>query len=101
MSLGSWQLIVISSGDAISSVFSTSSQLLRNDIMHREMFYVVSGVKNNYIHLHEVMIRALYPLVDKTLSPHSLGQTTQTFGLVLLSQIKDFTRVQNGLVSLT
>ena len=69
--------------------------------MHREMFYVVSGVKNNYIHLHEVMIRALYPLVDKTLSPHSLGQTTQTFGLVLLSQIKDFTRVQNGLVSLT
>ena len=69
--------------------------------MHREMFYVVAGVKTNYAHLHQVMIRELYPLVDKSLSPRSLGQTTQAFGLVLLSQIKDFTRDHSGPISLT
>ena len=69
--------------------------------MHREMFYVVAGVKANYVHLHGVMIRELYPLVDKSLSPRSLGQTTRAFGLVLLSQIKDFTRNHSGPISLT
>ncbi|KAI9571562.1 hypothetical protein HD554DRAFT_1788133 [Boletus coccyginus] len=77
VSLGSWRLIVISSGDAIASVYSASAQSLRNDIMHREMFYVVAGVKSNYAYLHGVMIRELYPLVDKCLSPRFLGQTTQ------------------------
>lgn len=68
--------------------------------MHREMFYVVAGVKGNYTYLHEVMIRDLYPLVDRSLSPRSLGQTTQSFGLVLLSQIKKFSRDHSGPVSL-
>ena len=68
--------------------------------MHREMFYVVSGVKSNYAYLHEVMIRDLYPLVDKCLSPRSLGHTTQAFGLVLLSEIKKFTRDHGGPMSL-
>ncbi|KAF8554768.1 cytochrome P450 [Imleria badia] len=105
VSLGSWRLIIVSSGDAISSVFTASSQLLRNDVMHPEMAYVVAGVKANYTHLHGVMIRELYPLVDRCLSPRSLGQTTQgpksqAFGLVLLSQIKNFIQDHTGPISL-
>ena len=69
--------------------------------MQREIFYVVAGVKANYAHLHEVMIHELYPLVDKSLSPCTLGQTTQAFGLVLLSQIKEFTRDHTWPISLT
>lgn len=69
--------------------------------MHREMFYVVAGVKANYTYLHEVMIRELYPLVDRCLSPRSLGQTTQAFGLILLSHIKNFIRDHSGSISIT
>ncbi|KAH0828125.1 cytochrome P450 [Lanmaoa asiatica] len=100
MSFGSWRLTVVSSSDAISSAFSVSPQLLRNDIVHQEMFYVIAGVGTNYTHLHEVMIRELFPLLDKCLSPRSLGQTTQTFGLVLLSQIRDFAQNHSGPMSL-
>ncbi|KAF8134336.1 cytochrome P450, partial [Boletus edulis] len=100
VSLGSWRLVIVSSGEIISSVFSASSQLLRNDIMHREMFYVVAGVKTNYVHLHEVMIRDLYPLVDRSLSLRSLGQTTQTFGPMLLSRIKNLTQDHSKPISL-
>ncbi|KAG8214196.1 cytochrome P450 [Butyriboletus roseoflavus] len=101
VSLGSWRLTVVSSGNAISSVYLTPTQLLRNDIMHREMFYVVAGIKANYAYLHQVMVRDLYPLVDRSLSPRSLGQTTQAFSLVLLSQIKNFARDHKGPISLT
>ena len=71
-------------------------ELLYNDIMHTEMFYVVAGVRANYVHLHQVMIHNLYLLVNKSLSPHSLGQTTQPFGLMLLSHIKDIARNHSG-----
>ncbi|KAG6375634.1 cytochrome P450 [Boletus reticuloceps] len=100
VSLGSRRLVIISSGDDISSVFSASSQLLPLDALHREMYYIVAGVKTNYAYVHEVMIRDLYPLVDRCLSPRSLGQTTQTFGPMLLSGIKNFTRDHSKPISL-
>ena len=65
------------------------------------MLYAVAGVKFNFTHLHEVTIRGIFPLLDKTLTQHSLGQITQAFGLILLSQIKDFTRDHTGPISLT
>lgn len=101
VSLGYWRFKVVSSGDAISSVLLASPELLRNDVIHREMFYVIAGVRTNFAHLHQVMIRELFPLVDKTLSPRSLGQTTQAFGLVLLSQIGKFARDHSGPISIT
>ncbi|KAG6375640.1 cytochrome P450 [Boletus reticuloceps] len=100
VSLGSMRLVIVSSGDAISSVFLASSQLLCLDPLHREVLYIVAGVKTNYAYLHEVMIRDLYPLIDRCLSPRSLGQTTQTFGPMLLSGIKNLTRDHSKSISL-
>ncbi|KAF8131632.1 cytochrome P450 [Boletus edulis] len=100
VSLGSLRLVVVSSGDVMSSVFSASSQLLRHDPAHQEVFYVVAGVKTNYAYLYEIMVRDLYPLVDRAFSPRSLGQTTQTFGPMLLSGIKNLTRDHSKSISL-
>ncbi|KAG9309311.1 cytochrome P450 [Chiua virens] len=99
--LGSSRVKVISSGDAISSVFSASHQLLNNDIAHRAALSIVSGVTSNHAHFHEVMTRELFPLVDKRLSLRFLGQTTQGFGPILLSEIKSFLHNRNGPISLT
>ncbi|KAF8433485.1 cytochrome P450 [Boletus edulis BED1] len=93
VSLGSWRLVIVSSGDVMSSIFSASSQLLRHDPVHQ-------GVKTNYAYLYEIMIRDLYPLVDRCFSPRSLGQTTQMFGPMLLSGIKNLTRDHSKSISL-
>ncbi|KIJ18467.1 hypothetical protein PAXINDRAFT_167068, partial [Paxillus involutus ATCC 200175] len=55
------------------------------------MFHVVAGVRTNYARLHDIMIHKLFPLVDKSLSRRSLGQTTQPFARVLFSQVKKLT----------
>ena len=100
VSLGFWQFKVASFGDVISSVLAASPELLCNDITHRETFYVVSGARASFSRLHKVMIRELFPLVDKTLSPRPLGQTTHAFGRILLSQINNFIREHTGPISL-
>ncbi|KAF8840855.1 cytochrome P450 [Paxillus ammoniavirescens] len=93
--LGGWEIVVVSSGDAISFIFSACPGLLRNDLMHHEMFHVVAGVRTNYVRLHDIMIHKLFPLVDKGLSRRSLGQTAQPFARVLFSQVKKVTQTHD------
>ncbi|KAF9227066.1 cytochrome P450 [Gyrodon lividus] len=93
--LGGRDIVVVSSGDAISSIFSAGPRVLRNDLMHYEMFYVVTGLRTRYAMLHEIMIHRLFPLVEKSLSRRSLGQTIQPFGRVLSAQVKTFTRTHD------
>ena len=64
------------------------------------MFNAITGGDTTSSQLLKVMLHDLFPLMDKALSLHSLGQTTQAFGLVMLSQIKDLTRDHSGPISL-
>ncbi|KAF9240648.1 hypothetical protein BU15DRAFT_73878 [Melanogaster broomeanus] len=95
MWLGGWEFVVVSSADATSSVFLADHRSATSNVMHHIIFSAIGSVRTNHVSLSKIMTHRVYPLVDRSLSWRSLGQTIQPFGGALFSQIKLFVQTQD------
>ncbi|KAF9235447.1 cytochrome P450, partial [Melanogaster broomeanus] len=93
--LGGQEVLVVSSADAHSSIFMADHRSLMNDVMHHTILSMLGGVRTNHASLNKILTHGIYPLVDRSLSRRSLGQTIQPFAGVLFSQIKIFMQTQD------